>query len=278
MSDATQNPEKSDLPTRFATAVLLTAVAGMAVYLSGWPFRMLAAAAACMMLLEWSDMRRVGRIWTWLGIVLMVGGLIFASELPFPAMANNLFDVNYDLLAPAPQGLAIMAALGLLLGLLSRRISLGWGFIYIGVPAYALIVVNWALWHLSLWILLVTWAADIFAYFAGRTNGGPKLAPRISPKKTWAGLAGGMVGAAIVGAVAGQLLEIDPVFHYLGAPLGLLAVLGDLYESAVKRRCGVKDSGTILPGHGGILDRLDGLLPVALATFAVLVGLATGHL
>ncbi|HEX8526440.1 phosphatidate cytidylyltransferase, partial [Allosphingosinicella sp.] len=124
------------------------------------------------------------------------------------------------------------------------------------------------------WLMLVTWATDIFAYFAGRSIGGPKLAPKISPNKTWAGLIGGMAGAAVVGAVFAYLSGISadlPDFLWLGAPMGLLAQIGDLYESSVKRRRGVKDSGTLLPGHGGVLDRLDGLLPVILATFLVLV-------
>jgi phosphatidate cytidylyltransferase len=120
-------------------------------------------------------------------------------------------------------------------------------------------------------LMLVTWATDIFAYFAGRSIGGPKLAPRISPNKTWAGLIGGMAGAALVGAAAAWLLGIGEPFLWLGAPMGLLAQLGDLYESGVKRRRGVKDSGTLLPGHGGVLDRLDGLLPVIVATLLVLI-------
>ena len=117
-------------------------------------------------------------------------------------------------------------------------------------------------------MIVVTWATDIFAYFAGRAIGGPKLAPRISPNKTWAGLIGGMAGAAAV------RLARPPGCFEIGAALplarrrrwALIAQAGDLYESWVKRRAGVKDSGTLLPGHGGVLDRLDGLLAVALAT------------
>ena len=143
----------------------------------------------------------------------------------------------------------------------ARRPSLGWGFLYIAIPAFALIVLRWAWFELVFWLMLVTWATDIFAYFAGRSIGGPKLAPRISPNKTWAGLIGGMAGAAVVGALAAQLFRHRPrPSSGSGALMGLIAQLGDLYESSVKRRLGVKDSGSILPGHGGVLDRLDGLL------------------
>jgi phosphatidate cytidylyltransferase len=155
---------------------------------------------------------------------------------------------------------------------------MGWGILYIGIPGFALVVLNWAWSELVLWLFFIVWATDIFAYFAGRSIGGPKLAPRISPNKTWAGLAGGIVGAAAVGGLAAWYMQLEPVFMFVGGPMALLAQLGDLYESSVKRRRGVKDSGTILPGHGGVLDRLDGLLPAALATYALLWALSLGYL
>ena len=105
---------------------------------------------------------------------------------------------------------------------------------------------------------------------AGRSIGGPKLAPRISPNKTWAGLAGGVIGAEILGAATAYAFDLGTPFLELGGLMGLIAQVGDLYESWVKRRAGVKDSGTLLPGHGGVLDRLDGLMPVALATLLIL--------
>jgi phosphatidate cytidylyltransferase len=116
----------------------------------------------------------------------------------------------------------------------------------------------------------VTWATDIFAFFAGRAVGGPKLAPRLSPNKTWAGLIGGMIGAGLAGWTVARLFDLGFPFLWIGAPMGAVAQLGDLYESWEKRRAGVKDSGTLLPGHGGVLDRLDGLLAVSTATFLLL--------
>ena len=122
----------------------------------------------------------------------------------------------------------------------------------------------------TIWTLALVWATDIGAYFAGRAIGGPRLWPAVSPNKTWAGLIGGMAGAALFGWLAAWFFDLGAPFSWIGALMGLLAQLGDLFESWLKRRAGVKDSGTILPGHGGALDRLDGLLPVIVATFVIL--------
>ena len=156
------------------------------------------------------------------------------------------------------------------------RVTRSWGPAwYAGGFAYALLPALALLWirerdvhglELLLWVFLVTWSTDIGAYFVGRAIGRRKLAPSISPGKTVEGLAGGMIVATLVGG--GWVLATG-----LGQPLLLLAPLfalaaqgGDLFESAMKRRAGVKDSGTWLPGHGGVLDRLDGLVPVAVLT------------
>ena len=168
-----------------------------------------------------------------------------------------------------------------------RPWGIGWkvgGFVYALLPALAL------LWirdrtppdmpsddrglSLLVWVFLVTWSTDVGAYFAGRRFGKAKLAPAISPNKTWAGLYGGIVAAAVIGGAWTVVTD-------LGEPLLLLAPLfavaaqgGDLFESWMKRRAGLKDSGNWLPGHGGLLDRLDGLVPVAVLTAAAqLLGL-----
>jgi phosphatidate cytidylyltransferase len=261
----------SDLTTRFAAAVVMIAIASVAVYLGGWPFRLLVAAGAAVMLVEWCDMHRTPRAWTWFGVLLLVGPTLVLPELLFPAAERDPAVLESGLFDPLWMGAAVTAALALLYGLASRRVPLGWGFLYVAIPSFALLVLSWAWFELVFWLLLVTWATDIFAYFAGRSIGGPKLAPRISPNKTWAGLIGGMAGAEAVGALAGWLLGIGSPFLYVGGLLGLLAQMGDLYESAVKRRHGVKDSGSLIPGHGGVLDRLDGLLPVILATLLLLI-------
>jgi phosphatidate cytidylyltransferase len=263
--------KNSDLPTRFAAALVMIAIAIVVTYAGGWPFRLLAALAAAAMLVEWGDMHGIRRIWTWATVALVAGLLLGGAEILYPASAGGPEEFGPADLEDAWQGFAGAAAIALVAGLASRRPALGWGALYIGIPAFALVVLSWAWPLLVFWLFVVVWATDIFAYFAGRSIGGPKLAPRISPNKTWAGLIGGVIGAAITGWIAADLLGLDPLFRYLGGPMALLAQLGDLYESSVKRRRGVKDSGRILPGHGGVLDRLDGLLPAALATFVALI-------
>jgi phosphatidate cytidylyltransferase len=162
-----------------------------------------------------------------------------------------------------------------------RRLVAGWGqgwvaagFVYALLPALAL------LWirerdplglYLLVWVFIVTWTTDIGAYFAGRAIGGPKLAPKISPNKTIAGLLGGMISAALAGYAWVELTRMSAVLFWLAPVFALAAQGGDLFESALKRRAGVKDSGTWLPGHGGALDRLDGLVVVAVLTAVVQV-------
>ena len=164
------------------------------------------------------------------------------------------------------------------------RLVKGWGpiwymsgFFYALLPALALLWVRERDAHglsLLIWTFIVTWSTDIGAYFAGRTFGKHKLAPSISPNKTVEGLWGGVVAATLFGAawvlftgMGNALLAFAPV-------LALAAQAGDLFESGMKRRAGVKDSGAWLPGHGGALDRLDGLVPVAVLTAAAqLMGL-----
>lgn len=128
-----------------------------------------------------------------------------------------------------------------------------------------------------LWLLAVVWAADIGAYFTGRAFGGPKLAPSISPGKTWSGLVGGLVLAMIVGAAGGWLKAGEANLPALAVAFVVAAasVAGDLLESGIKRRFGAKDSGTIMPGHGGMLDRVDGLLTAA-PVLAIIAALASG--
>lgn len=165
------------------------------------------------------------------------------------------------------------------------RIVRGWGTAWnIGGFLYALAAAVALLWirdrsydglALVLWIFLVVWGTDIGAYFTGRTVGGPKLAPAISPGKTWAGFYGGVIAATVIGGAWATFAELHPAIFLLAPLFAVAAQGGDLFESWMKRRAGVKDSGTWLPGHGGVFDRLDGLLPVAILTaLAVIAGAA----
>lgn len=239
-----------DLPKRALVGLILIAVAVTALLQGGVVFWILASVASLLMLSEWADLARASpqhkRI------------AMFAASVPLAILSPWAA-------GPGFFALGLIAGAGFFTVIVTRATQLSAGVPYVALPALALLFIrdqeNGTV--LTFWTLALVWATDIGAYFAGRAIGGPKLMPRVSPNKTWAGLIGGMVAALLAGLA----------FHHWGAlPLGLalaspvLALVaqgGDLYESALKRRAGVKDSGTILPGHGGVLDRLDGLVPVA---------------
>lgn len=162
---------------------------------------------------------------------------------------------------------------------LVRGWGAGWqiaGFFYALIPALALLWVRERAgdpvgdkgFALVLWIFVVTWAADIGAFFTGRAFGGPKLAPTISPNKTISGLIGGVIAATLLAGIWAMSSGLHWGWLLLAPPFAVAAALGDLFESGLKRRAGVKDTGAIIPGHGGVLDRLDGLVPVAVLTAA----------
>jgi phosphatidate cytidylyltransferase len=162
------------------------------------------------------------------------------------------------------------------------RLTRGWGAAwYVGGFFYALLPALALLWirersgiELLLWVFIVTWSTDIGAYFAGRRFGRRKLAPSISPGKTVEGLYGGIAAATLLGGAWAYATHLGVALFALAPILAITAQAGDLFESAIKRRAGVKDSGAWLPGHGGVLDRLDGLVPVAVLTAAAqLLGL-----
>ena len=164
------------------------------------------------------------------------------------------------------------------------RIVRGWGatwyvsgFFYALLPALALLWIRERDHHglaLLVWTFVVTWSTDIGAYFAGRRFGNRKLAPAISPNKTVEGLYGGILAASLLGGAWALATGLGIGLLLLAPFFAVAAQGGDLFESAMKRRAGVKDSGAWLPGHGGVLDRLDGLVPVAVLTAAVqLMGL-----
>jgi phosphatidate cytidylyltransferase len=161
-----------------------------------------------------------------------------------------------------------------------RGWGLGWqagGFVYALLPALALLWIRERDAHgllLLLWAFIVTWSTDIGAYFVGRAIGRRKLAPTISPGKTVEGLYGGIAAATLFGGAWAWLNGLSAALFALAPVLALAAQAGDLFESGMKRRAGVKDSANWLPGHGGALDRLDGLVPVAVLTaLAQIIGL-----
>lgn len=262
------------LGPRVASSIALAAVAVAAVLLGGLAFTLLALATGALMAREWS------RLIPGAGVVArraVAGAAVFGAVLAVV------------LLAAGPPGaalggilvVALLAAAGAaLLSNVPPDRAAG-GVLYVGLPVLALVWLRNAgpdgVW-LVLWIFLVVWATDIFAYLVGRSLGGPKLAPRISPGKTWSGLAGGMAGAGLLGGLLGLAQGAGFWFPLaLGLILALVAQAGDLFESALKRRAGLKDSGRLIPGHGGLLDRIDGLA-FAVPVFAALVWLSGARL
>lgn len=244
------------LLTRILSALVLAPLVLLAIYFGGFWFAALVCLAAGLMGWEWARMCNSGRL-DWSGtLVIAVLSLVTPVFLFTPSPAA----LSFVLL-----GAVVALSAGALRGE-KLNVWLLPGTVYIGLACLAF------LWlrsvpaegrNLVFWLLAVVWATDIGAYFAGRGIGGPKLAPKISPNKTWAGLLGGMLAAALIGVVAAGLQGGDVILLVAGGMvLAVVAQGGDLLESWCKRRFGVKDSSHIIPGHGGILDRVDGLLPV----------------
>lgn len=138
------------------------------------------------------------------------------------------------------------------------------GLLYILIPFYSVVKIRFYDADILFWMFAVIWSTDIFAFFAGKSLGGPKLAPNISPNKTWSGLVGGIVASMLIGFLSSFMFRGGVFFFiFISAFLAIIEQISDLAESKVKRLFGVKDSGRIIPGHGGLLDRLDGMMFVA---------------
>lgn len=138
------------------------------------------------------------------------------------------------------------------------------GFFYILIPIYSVIEIRFTNIDVVFWMFAVIWATDIFAFFSGKMLGGPKLAPSISPNKTWSGLIGGIIASVSIGLLSSLMFKGGIFFFmFFSMVLSILEQISDLLESKIKRIFNVKDSGNIIPGHGGVLDRLDGMILVA---------------
>ena len=148
------------------------------------------------------------------------------------------------------------------------------GFFYILIPVFSVIQLRLIDVDLLFWMFAIIWTTDIFAFFSGKTFGGPKLAPTISPNKTWSGLAGGIISSVVIGLLCSSLFHGSVIFFmFTSMCLSILEQVSDLIESKIKRIFNVKDSGNIIPGHGGVLDRLDGMVlvaPVVLLLYTIL--------
>lgn len=255
------------LGPRILSALVMAPPALAAIWFGGYAFGLLVVVAAAIMCWEWDTI--VTKKFGWSGRVSALGCAVAAALAVSQPQAALLLVAG-----------SAIAAAALAPGQGERpRLWAGLGPLYAGVPAVALIWLRGddAMGRETLiWLMLLVWATDIGAYAAGRTIGGPLLLPAVSPKKTWAGLIGGVASAALVGLGCALVLSL-PNPLALAAGSGALAVVaqaGDLFESWVKRRWQVKDSSNIIPGHGGVLDRVDGLLAAALAV--AVASLASG--
>jgi phosphatidate cytidylyltransferase len=258
----------SNLQLRVISAVVLAIVVLLVTWAGGLPFRILSAAIALLMFYEWSRMSRplAGKHWQGgsLGFLPEILLVVFCAVLVL-----DRFPFSPLLFAAAL--LAVLAVTAAVRGGGRWEVS---GFAYCALSALSLAGLRDGDTQgllAVLYLFAVVWATDIMAYFVGRAVGGPKLAPSISPGKTRSGALGGALGA-IAAALLFALAAGTGRFALLAGiaiVLSIVSQAGDLFESWVKRRHGVKDSGRIIPGHGGVLDRVDGLVVAAFALYLI---------
>lgn len=243
----------ADLRARAVSGVLMALVGVIAVALGGWWFGTLALVAGGVMIWELAVMAGAGRAALALGIV--AGAAVGAAQVvPWPLGALCLLAAPVLGMAWAGRFRWIFAVYALAILLAAH--GLAWFRGQYG-----------ATW--LFWLILVVIVTDIGGYFAGRSLGGPKFWPRVSPKKTWSGTVAGWVAAACVGLLFMTFTNAGRDLPWISAAVALASQMGDIVESAIKRRVGVKDSSDLIPGHGGLLDRFDGLLGAALMMLAV---------
>jgi phosphatidate cytidylyltransferase len=252
-----------NLTMRVLAAAVLAPAAIAIVYAGGWLWAGLVTLAAIGLYVEWLTIvdTRSPRVMA-AGIVTLFGAAVWlgVGRIGATYVIVVLGFIVAALLSPHRRGWTALGgcyAFSALTASVLLRLDQVWGFTAL------------------MFVLLIVWVTDIGGYFAGRGIGGPKLWPRVSPKKTWAGAIGGFaLSLAIAAGFAGFGLGRAGPLLLLGAVLSIASQLGDLFESAVKRRFGVKDSSQIIPGHGGLMDRLDGF--VAAVVLAAIFGLLRG--
>jgi len=257
----------SDLLIRVAAAAVLVPVALFAAWMGGVLFSAFIALVGVITALEWTAMVAKGDKKQQYAHILAA---IIASFAPFIPFETPI------LLALA--AITVIWALSIVMAM--RQTINKWlvfGVPYIALPMLALILlradngVNGSAGLIAIVVVFASvWTADTLAYFFGRSFGGPKLMPTVSPNKTWSGFYGAVLGGLLATVLVFYFAGLNNLLAaaFIGAAIGGLEQGGDLYESAAKRKFGIKDSGTIIPGHGGVLDRVDGLMAAAVAAWA----------
>lgn len=250
----------SELIRRIGSALVLAPLAIIAAYFGGWPFAVFWGLAA------------VGVLWEWTALVAQAERRALLST----GAAALVLATALAATERYPGALVVLAVGALASAALAPTDRRGWaavGVVYAGMLCVSAIVLRAdPVLGLAIVIFLfaVVWGTDIGAYFAGRLIGGPKLMPAVSPKKTWSGAIGGAVIAVVAGVAAARYAGVSLAgAGIVGLALSVVSQAGDLFESSMKRHFDVKDSGSLIPGHGGLMDRLDGFV-VAAAAAAVL--------
>jgi phosphatidate cytidylyltransferase len=256
----------SELVLRICSASVLVPLAIGTAYVGGWPFALFWGLAA------------MGVLWEWTSLVARADQRsVLATGAASLALAVALAVTGYLLAAVIVLAMGALGAAALALA--ERRMWVAGGIPYAGALAVAPIVLrsdNQNGFLAVIFLFAIVWTTDIAAYFVGRTVGGPKLMPQVSPKKTWAGALAGVVAAVVVALAIVKVAAQTDLFSIamLAVALSVFAQGGDLFESFLKRRFGAKDSSHLIPGHGGLMDRLDGF--VTASVVAALIGLARG--
>ena len=276
--------KRSELRTRAISAAVLATAVVLLAYYGGLPFRILCVIAGLVVLQEWTAMTgclrpfgsaqafSVGTFFA-VAVAVLVGAYTTALVVTFTGFAVA-YAISFVRLREVPR----------------PEDARHWSWMSLGILYAALFMIAFAALRgdtplglaASAFLLAIVWATDIFAYFVGKSLGGPKLARAISPNKTWSGFLGGVFFAIVAAAlvvyfeIAQGVIDRFPWWIVpVAIILSVVSQCGDLFESWVKRRSGAKDSGRIIPGHGGMMDRIDGLGAAAVAALALLV-LATG--
>ena len=245
----------TDLGPRMASGAAMVVVGAAAIWAGGWWFGALAVVAASLMIWELAAMIRPDQ-----PLAARIMGLAAGAG------------VLLALVVPGVTGPAVLATVAVGGAILLRSHAA-----VFAVYGLAILLAAWGLVGFRadygmvwlIWLVLVVVVTDIAGYFAGRMIGGPKFWPAVSPKKTWSGTVAGWIGAAVVGLVFLRFTNAGPDLPWISAALSLASQMGDVAESAIKRRMGVKDSSHLIPGHGGLLDRFDGLLGASLLMLLV---------
>lgn len=247
----------SDLFPRVASAFILVLFGGIEIYIGGWPFSVM--------------------VWVLCGLMSWEVARMFRAKSPVAlgflgALALALAEIVPAIGAPELVAVPMLLAAALVgMGQVAKdRAIIGLAMLWVLGGSYAILMMrHFAGLEWIIWLVAVVVVSDVAGYFVGRTLGGPKFWPRVSPKKTWSGTIAGWIGAAGIGAFFTEMTTVGMALIPISVALAFAGQMGDIAESALKRRCYVKDSSSLIPGHGGVFDRFDAMLGAAFFVFVL---------